>query len=135
MCWFWNFGRNAAGALSVLTLCMKIRWFKTFNRYTLKTLFDTKSYFVCESLYFRKIMQIACFFCLWTFFCLFLSYLPMLNWHNLCMCKYSQGCYPEIPGSFRGTGKNILALAVWTQLGFMGILSPIVGSRAEALAI
>ena len=28
---FRNFGRNTAGAVSVLTLCMKIRLFKIFN--------------------------------------------------------------------------------------------------------
>ena len=31
---FRNFGRNTAGAVAVLTLCMRIRLFKIFNWYT-----------------------------------------------------------------------------------------------------
>ena len=64
----WKFCRITAGAVGVLTLCMKIRLFKTFIWYTLKTLFCTKSSLVCESLSLRKIMWMVCFCWLWIFF-------------------------------------------------------------------
>ena len=77
-CWY-SFSLNFVHEKKVI---QSIYW------YALKALFCTKSSLMCENLSLPKIMLMACFCRLWIFFCLFLSYLPISNWHNLRMCQY-----------------------------------------------
>ena len=65
---FWNFGRNTAGAVSVLTLCKKIRWFKIFNWCTWKTLFVIKGLLVHQTDFLQIKMWMTWFRWLWTSF-------------------------------------------------------------------